>query len=157
MKYFISIKGKKQGPYSIEELKELNLFNTTLAWKEGMEEWLPAKEINELKEITLVPPPPLPKGKLSADEIVKIFFIHLFFGIGFFYIDNSVKRKYLYPLFGAYSLLCVILGPGLKIQPFASDDFGFTTFIISLIVCYLIGYIDVYYHRYKISKEENTI
>lgn len=115
-----------------------------------------AKEIDELKEITLTPPPPLPKGKLSTDEIVKIFFIHLFFGIGFFYVDRTVQRKFLYPAFGLYALFDVILA-GLDIEPFKSDEFGFTTFIISLVVCYLIGYIDVYYHRYKISQEENSI
>ena len=37
----------------MSKIEKLNLFNTTLAWKEGMEEWLPAKEINELKEKNL--------------------------------------------------------------------------------------------------------
>lgn len=157
MKYFISIKGKKQGPYNLEELRNLNLFNTTLVWKNGMQDWQQAKEIDELKEITLTPPPELPKGKLSGDEIVKILFIHLFFGLGFFYVDKTVQRKYLYPAFGLYALLDVILGPGLDIEPFDTEEFGLTTFIISLVVCYLIGYIDVYYHRYKISREEITV
>ena len=156
MKYFISIKGKKQGPYNFDELKELNLFNTTLVWKDGMQDWQQAKEIDELKDITLTPPPDLPKGKLSVDEIVKIFFIHLLFGMGFFYVDKTIQRKFLYPAFGLYALLDVILGPGLDIEPFA-EDFGFVTFCISLVVCYLIGYIDVYYHRYKMSQEENTV
>ncbi len=150
MKYFISVKGKKQGPYNLEELRNLNLFNTTLVWKDGMQDWQQAKEIDELKEITLTLPPKLPKGKLSGDEIIKIFFIHLFFGLGFFYIDKTVKRKYLYPAFGLYALLDFILA-GLDIKPFKSDGFGLNTFIISLVVCYLFGYIDVYYHRYKIS------
>lgn len=155
IKYFISKKGKRLGPYTLEGLKELNLFNTTLVWKEGMGEWLPAKEIDELKEITILPPPPLPKGELLTKEIVKIFFIHLLLGIGFFYVDKSVNRKYLYPFFGGYALLDLILGPGLAIEPF-DGGFGGVTFTISLIICYLIGYIDVYYHRYRISKEYNT-
>lgn len=154
MKYFISIQGKKQGPYTIEEMQKLNLFNTTLVWKEGMAEWQPAHEIDELKEITHTPPPPLPKGKLSGDEIVKIFFIHLIFGIGLFYVDKSVQRKYLYPAFGFYALIDVILGPGFEIEPFAGI-FGGVTFIISLFVCYLIGYIDVYSHRYKMRIGKN--
>lgn len=155
MKYFISIKGKKQGPFTLEELKNKNIFNSTLVWKEGMKEWQQAKEIDELKEITLTPPPPLPKGKLYTDEIVKIFFIHLFFGVGFFYVDRTIQRKFLYPAFGFYALLDVILS-GLGIEPFAGD-FGPVTFVISLVVCYLIGYIDVYYHRYTMSQEENSI
>jgi hypothetical protein len=156
MKYFISIKGKKQGPYNLDELKKLNLFNTTLVWKDGMQDWQQAKEIDELKEITLTPPPELPKGKLSGDEIVKIFFIHLLFGVGFFYVDKTIQRKFLYPAFGLYALLDLILGPGLDIEPF-KGDFGGVTFVISLVLCYLIGYVDVYYHRYKMSQEENTV
>jgi hypothetical protein len=156
MKYFISIKGKNQGPYNLDELEKLNLFNTTLVWKDGMQDWQQAKEIDELKEITLTPPPELPKGKLSIYEIVKIFFIHLLFGVGFFYVDKTIQRKYLYPVFGLYALLDVILGPGLDIEPFAGY-FGGVTFVISLVICYLIGYIDVFYHRYKLSQAENTI
>ena len=94
----------------------------------------------------------IPRGKLTLTEIVKIFFFHLFFGIGFFYVDKSAQRKYLYPTFGLYALLDIILGPILEIEPF-KGDFGGYTFLISLVVCYIIGYIDLYYHRYKISKE----
>lgn len=156
MKYFVFIKGKRLGPYTFCELKSKNIFNTTLVWKEGMKEWQQAKKIDELKEIILISPPPLLKGKLSIDDIVKIFFIHLFFGVGFFYVDRTVKRKYLYPAFGFYALLDVILGPGLGVEEFESD-FGFVTFLISLIICYLVGYIDVYYCRYRISSEKNYL
>ena len=152
MKYFISTKGKIQGPYNLDELKKLNLFNTTLVWKDGMQDWKQAKVIDELKEITLTTPPELPKGKLSVDEIVKIFFIHLLFGVGFFYVDKTIQRKFLYPAFGLYALLNLILGPGLHIKPFY-NDFGEVTFYISLVLCYPIGYIDVYYHRYIMSQE----
>jgi hypothetical protein len=148
MNYFISIKGKKKGPYSLEQIKELKLFNDTLAWKEGMENWLEAKEISELKEITFTPPPPLPKKRITGAKIAKVFLAHLFFGFGFYYVDKSVSRKFIYPIFGLYALVDPILA-SLNIKPFKSDEFGFTTFIISLTICYLIGYIDVFYHLYK--------
>lgn len=104
MNYFIAIKGKKKGPFTIEQLEDLKIYNNTLVWKEGMEAWLPANKIEELEGIAIMPPPPpLPKGKFSIDEIIKIFFVHLFLGVGFFYVDKNIKRKYLYPFFGVYA------------------------------------------------------
>lgn len=153
MNYFIAIKGKKKGPYTFEQLKDLDIYKNTLVWKDGMENWLPAGKIKELEDIAIKPPPPLPKGKISVDEILKIFFIHLLLGFGFFYVDKSIQRKYIYPFFGTLALIDLLLGPVLDIEPFA-DTFGLVIFIICLIICYVFGYIDVYYHRYRISKEE---
>jgi hypothetical protein len=62
MKYYYYAENNQQfGPFTIEELNTLRLKQSTLVWCEGMEEWLTADSIDELKEILISEPPPLPK------------------------------------------------------------------------------------------------
>lgn len=50
--WFIIIDNKKEGPYHIGNLKRhLRLTPDTLAWREGMAQWLPIRQIPELKDI----------------------------------------------------------------------------------------------------------
>ena len=50
--WFIIIDGKKEGPYNVGNLKRhIRLTPDTLAWKEGMPQWLPIRQIPELKMI----------------------------------------------------------------------------------------------------------
>ena len=70
MKYFISKNGKKRGPYEIEEIKEMKLFNTVLVWREGMNEWQPAKDIEELNN-KKDKPGTVPSLFLLNDETLK--------------------------------------------------------------------------------------
>ena len=140
MAYFIIKNGKKEGPFEITDLKQMKLLNDTLVWKEGIENWKQARDVEELSTITFTPPPPIPQK-----EIIKIIFIHLFFGLGFYYVDKNVWRKIIYPIFGFYALIDVFLME-VEISPFNSDDFGASTCIISLMICYGIGYTDVFMH-----------
>lgn len=50
--WFIVWEGKQQGPYTFRELQRMEgLTPETLAWREGMSEWLPIREIPELKDL----------------------------------------------------------------------------------------------------------
>lgn len=50
--WYIRIEGASEGPYSISDLKkDPRLTPDTLAIREGMQNWLPIKDIPELKEI----------------------------------------------------------------------------------------------------------
>ena len=162
MPYFIIIKGKKSGPYDLSELKQMKLLNDTLTWKEGFDNWMQAKEIEELKDITFSPPPPIPRRKASAVEILKIIFIHLFFGFGFYYVDKTVERKFIYPIFGIYAWFS-FANVFLKIiEPLADfhnhNAFGASTIFISWGVTYIVGYIDLFKHFNKMVPvgEEKT-
>lgn len=50
-KYFIIINGQQSGPFSLEELFDRHITSETLVWAEGMQNWTPAWEIEELKDI----------------------------------------------------------------------------------------------------------
>jgi len=59
--YFIHDGQYQQGPFDIEQLKNIKFSKEHMVWYEGMENWKPAGEIEELKSLFLVVPPPLPK------------------------------------------------------------------------------------------------
>jgi hypothetical protein len=55
--YFIRQDNKPQGPYSIDQLKEMKLNPAVLVWVEGLKQWIKALEIPELQQ-ELFPPAP---------------------------------------------------------------------------------------------------
>jgi membrane protease subunit (stomatin/prohibitin family) len=63
--YFV-IGGKQSAPFSIEETKVLIDNNTinedTRVWVKGLNEWLPAKDLDLLKHLFTDSPPPIPEG-----------------------------------------------------------------------------------------------
>ena len=64
MKYFIlDSNSQQQGPFTIYELKDRGINEQTLVWAEGMENWQPAWEEEEIKRLLFdqpagTPPPP---------------------------------------------------------------------------------------------------
>ena len=67
MNYFIITNGVQQGPFTLDELRQHNISSETLVWTEGMSQWEPAWQIEELKALFYnnescvtgaTPPPP---------------------------------------------------------------------------------------------------
>lgn len=66
-KYYIIINNKQEGPFAIEELKsKINL--ETFVWYEGLEKWIKAKEIPELKNVFVQSPPPFNEKEDNESE-----------------------------------------------------------------------------------------
>lgn len=50
--WFIKVDGQKEGPFSIQELKNHpQMTPDTLVWKEGFKDWIPARHVPELKSV----------------------------------------------------------------------------------------------------------
>jgi uncharacterized protein HemX len=58
-KFYIHKDDQQQGPFSIDELKDLKITRDTMIWFEGADNWKKAIEVDELKEIFKTVPPPL--------------------------------------------------------------------------------------------------
>lgn len=63
MNYFILINNEQQGPFPVSELLQHGLTQETLVWAEGMAQWTPAWQVEELKSLFFngngsTPPPP---------------------------------------------------------------------------------------------------
>jgi len=56
--YYIIENEAKKGPFSLKELIELDLSETTLVWKKGLKNWTELKNLSEYKKTI---PPPIPK------------------------------------------------------------------------------------------------
>jgi len=65
--YYYSENGLQFGPFTIEELAIKNLKKETLVWYEGLDDWVSACKVDELKSILASTPPSLPKT-LKSDE-----------------------------------------------------------------------------------------
>jgi len=66
VQYYYASNGQQAGPVSFEQLKSLFANRTinkdSLVWKQGMDNWLPLKEVEELKSfLSGNTPPPLPE------------------------------------------------------------------------------------------------
>jgi len=70
-KFYIQEDDQQQGPFSIEELKELKITRETMTWYEGVADWKEAGEIEELKELFKSIPPPLKSNPKVLSEIRK--------------------------------------------------------------------------------------
>ena len=66
--YFIRQDNKPQGPYSIDQLKEMKLNPAVLVWVEGLKQWIKALEIPELQQ-ELFPPLPHVAGQMASAGI----------------------------------------------------------------------------------------
>lgn len=59
-KFWIEKNGSQLGPFSQDELKGYQIFEETLIWHEGLENWTPASQVTEIGELLIKRPPPLP-------------------------------------------------------------------------------------------------
>ena len=58
-KYFYSDGKEKHGPLSLEELKHEGISKETLIWFEGLDDWKRAGDLDEMKPILELQPPPI--------------------------------------------------------------------------------------------------
>lgn len=63
IKFYVLDNNQQKGPFSENELKLMLLTNDTLVWREGMENWDYAKNVEELKIQINSTPPPIPKNQ----------------------------------------------------------------------------------------------
>ncbi len=57
--YYLIEKGEQTGPFSLDDLKNKNLSKESKIWVEGLENWVNAESITELKSILSKTPPPI--------------------------------------------------------------------------------------------------
>lgn len=67
--YFYSVNQEKIGPITLEELSRKNLTKDVLVWRDGLADWVHASELDELKEVIIKDPPPLPYKELEFNII----------------------------------------------------------------------------------------
>jgi hypothetical protein len=69
--YYLERDGKQIGPLSIVDLQQHKITKGTLIWFQDLSAWTEAKYIEELQDIIIATPPPLPVKRTSFDSVVK--------------------------------------------------------------------------------------
>lgn len=114
-KYFYSNGIDKEGPVTLEELKQIGLEPKTLIWHDGLEDWKFADCIDEFKEILEVNPPPINDLNSNSEEEKKDVLQkkQLMFASPF-YFEGRIRRTE----YGISLIICMIflvfLNPLLK-------------------------------------------
>jgi hypothetical protein len=80
VKFYANINGTNEGPFTLEELKELaskkKITPKTFVIIEGTEEWLPAKDVEGIfpdgPKLPNLPPPPPGDASLSSEDAARI-------------------------------------------------------------------------------------
>ncbi len=67
--YYYADNEQQLGPFTVEELKSMRLKKSTLVWTDCMQDWTTAESIDELKDILISEPPPLPKKIITESTI----------------------------------------------------------------------------------------
>jgi hypothetical protein len=67
-KYYLHNGTENIGPFDLDELKAKAITKNTQVWCEGMEDWKNAGEVEEIKSILSVVPPPITKKKEIKPE-----------------------------------------------------------------------------------------
>lgn len=70
-KYFYSDGKDKHGPFSLNELNQEDINKDTLIWFEGLDNWSPAGEFDEIKAVLELKPPPLPIEKYKEVQNIE--------------------------------------------------------------------------------------
>ena len=68
--YYIHSGNESIGPFGLDELRSKKITKTTPVWCQGMEDWKYAGEVDELKSLLIVTPPPL-KPIITASQAPK--------------------------------------------------------------------------------------
>ncbi len=87
--YFIVNEEKKEGPFTLEQVKKMNLLPETLIWRSDDSNWRQVKEMEELKDFIVLSPPKTYKEIQTEENIkkyisviktlMKVYLIYSFF------------------------------------------------------------------------------
>lgn len=70
-KYYYSDGIEKFGPVSFDELKQKNITKDTLIWFQGMDKWTPAKNLEEMRPLLDLAPPPITILEKESEPLEK--------------------------------------------------------------------------------------
>ena len=66
VQFFVAVGGQQSGPFDLAALQQQvqsgQLTRESLVWKQGMAQWMPAGEVQELANLFGQAPPPIPPG-----------------------------------------------------------------------------------------------
>ena len=68
MEYWIFLNNEKQGPYTLTDLQQVELSPDTLVWRDGLNRWVEAQEIEELEILFATKQPPTFEEEAKSNQ-----------------------------------------------------------------------------------------
>lgn len=143
---------KQFGPIAISDLKPNEISKETLVWFEGLADWIPAGEVEELKSYFSKVPPPLPKDQIKPSTLANfpkkrkhlyllvVMFILICTNVYFFTTDT--QYDYMRLALGASALrilVTILIVDAAKKQNRSAVEWGIYAFFFPVIVCLILG------------------
>ncbi len=76
--WHVGVQGERKGPFTEEQVKEMigrgEVTARDVVWKESMEDWLPAEQVEEFAEAAKSAPPPPPSRKAPGENPFALYF-----------------------------------------------------------------------------------
>jgi len=99
-KWYYAENEKQKGPFTKQELTQVNICVNTLVWSKGMKKWKPIQNISELSDVIKVLPPEVKGNVILGYNYTKLnplkyTWLIFFFGI----IGAAIGRFYYYCMF----------------------------------------------------------
>lgn len=147
------VKNNKQfGPIIISDLKLNEISKETLVWFEGLADWIPAGEVEELNNYFSKVPPPLPKDQIKYSTLTTIPSKrkHLYLLVvmlilvftNFYFLTTETQYDYMRLVYGASALrilVTILIVDAAKKQNRSSVEWGIYAFFFPVIVCLILG------------------
>lgn len=145
MNFYILNKGETKGPYSLDDLRKMQITRSTYIWKQGMDNWIQAANVDELDSLLNETPPDIPsmpKNNLLISILAAIFCC-LPFGIAGIY--NSIKVSEAYEA-GDYDKANILSNRAEK-WCIISFYFALLLFLLSALVISIIAFSQYLFHN----------
>lgn len=144
-KYFYSDGKQKHGPLSFEELLNEDISKQTLIWFDGLDDWTLAGELDEMKAILEVQPPPILKAEKNKSKTILKKYQDWFNSVPS--ETEKIVAKYLNIIITGFVAIMVWL-MFIQLADFSLDEikFYFIAFPIAMLVIVGIG-------AYEMSQE----
>lgn len=135
-KYFLGFSDHWVGPYTINELRSLPLSKTNKIWTVGLEEWSDIENVEELRGlIKLIPPPLTSYDEKQRREDYKIDYVVR----GLEDVGGKYERlSLLFQVFAAIFMIIALVAAGVYLIYFVKDLTG-TVFLAVSIVCLIMS------------------
>lgn len=126
MQYYYAKNEEKIGPLSLDELKKVDIKDDTLVWYEGLDDWVKAGELKELKSLLKTEAGENLKNESNGNKwrirVVKfiifftLFWIFIFIGIA----QMTMQERHTIP--ALWMILACILSPYLAYSKWANKN-----------------------------------
>ena len=126
MQYYYAKNEEKIGPLSLDELKKVDIKDDTLVWHEGLDDWVKAEDLKELKSLLKTEAGENLKNESNGNKwrirVVKFIIFFTLFWIFIFIGGAQATMQKRHTIPALWMILAFILSPYLAYSKWANNN-----------------------------------